>query len=101
MVRWRCSSPSPKKPSTVERLCVPFCHSQVARHWKAAAAGASANAVRAPRRASTLTPLLTGVSVAVIAHSLALDPQPSDHDVALLQTRRYSSGSAPKSAALL
>src|SRR4051794_8535114 len=66
-VRCFCSSPSPKKPSTVELLCVPFFHSVVARHWNSAAAGAAVSASRAPRSASTLTPLSTGVSSTVIA----------------------------------
>ena len=31
--RWECCSPRPEKSVTVERLCVPFTHSQRARHW--------------------------------------------------------------------
>ena len=70
-VRWFCSSPSPKKPSTVDELWVPFCHSQEARHSNFAASGASVSASRAPSSASTLTPLLTGVAVDVIDQLLA------------------------------
>src|SRR3954463_11578797 len=65
-VRCFCSSPSPKKPSTFDVLWVPLRHSDVARHWNFAASGASVSAVRAPRSASTFTPLLTGVAVEVI-----------------------------------
>jgi hypothetical protein len=71
-VRWLCSSPRPKNPSTVELLWVPFCHSHVARHWNFAASGASVNAARAPSSASTFTPLSTGVAVDVMGRLLAL-----------------------------
>ena len=55
---------------TVERLWVPFTHSQRALHWNFAASGASVSAWRAPRRASILTPLSTmGASVWVIFRS--------------------------------
>ncbi len=54
-----CSSPRPKKPSTVERLWVPFSHSQLARHLNWAASGAASRALRASMRASVLTPLST------------------------------------------
>ena len=48
----------------VDRLWVPFTHSQRARHWNFAASGASVSACRAPRSASMLTPLSTvGASV--------------------------------------
>src|SRR3954466_5224631 len=75
LVRWLCSSPRPKKPSTFELLCVPFCHSQVARHSNFAASGAAVSASRAPSSASTFTPLLTGVSVAVIGQLLHEGPR--------------------------
>src|SRR6516165_9327874 len=52
-----CSAPSPKKLPIAERLCVPFNHSQVARHLNCAASGAFSNASRAPSSAVTLTPL--------------------------------------------
>ena len=40
-VLWRWSWPRPKNPSTVDRLCVPFIHLQVARQLKRAASGAA------------------------------------------------------------
>ena len=55
----------------MELLCVPFCHSHVARHSNFAASGAAVSASRAPSSASTLTPLLTGDVVAVIRQLLA------------------------------
>src|SRR5207244_5734483 len=67
----RCSSPRPKKRSTSECVCVPFCHSHIARQRKLAASGAAVSASRAPSSASTLTPLSTGVSVAVIVQLLS------------------------------
>ena len=52
----------------MERLWVPFTHSQEARHWNCAASGASVSAWRAPRRASMFTPLSTvGASVWVMS----------------------------------
>ena len=53
----RCSSPKPWKVSTSARLCVPLTQDTVERHWNRAISGASANASRAPSRASTFTPL--------------------------------------------
>ena len=54
-----CSAPTPKKPSTVDLLCTPPSHSQLARQVNWPAAGVSVRAARAPRRASTSTPLST------------------------------------------
>src|SRR3982751_4551575 len=51
----------------VERLCVPLIHSTVERHLNRAASGVFANASCAPNSASTLTPLLTGLSACVFA----------------------------------
>src|SRR5580658_7878493 len=51
----------------VERLCVPLIHSTVERHLNFAASGASFSAACAPNSASTLTPLLTGLSFCAVA----------------------------------
>src|SRR5262249_41837986 len=68
-----CSAPSPKKVPIAERLCVPFSHSQLARHLNCAAAGAFSKASRAPSSAVTLTPLstlsLVGMVVDIISVS--------------------------------
>src|SRR5215218_1046127 len=72
LVRSLYSAPSPKKPSTFVLLCVPFSHSHDARHMNWAASGAAPSASRAPRSASTLTPLLTGVSVVDMDQPLSL-----------------------------
>ena len=42
-------------------LWVPRTHDVVARHWNSAMSGVSARASRTPSRASTFTPLSTGV----------------------------------------
>src|SRR5262245_25465817 len=61
-----CSAPSPKKLPIAERLCVPFSHSQLARHLNWAASGVFSSASRAPRSAVTLTPLFTLVMVEML-----------------------------------
>src|SRR6516162_10701563 len=61
-----CSAPSPKKLPIAERLCVPFSHSQLARHLNCAASGACCNASRAPSSAVTLTPLSTLATVEML-----------------------------------
>src|SRR5262245_26755572 len=63
----RCSSPRPKKLSTVELLCVPFFHSHAARHLNCAACGALVSASRAAIKASTFTPLLTATLALAVA----------------------------------
>src|SRR5215468_4914690 len=52
-----CSAPSPKKLPIAQRLCVPFSHSQLARHLNCAACGACSKDSRALSSALTLTPL--------------------------------------------
>src|SRR3954447_22248129 len=93
-VRWLCSSPRPKKVSTFELECVPFSHSHVARHSNWAASGAEVSASLAPSSASTLTPLLTGVSVVVIptplSHVVALPCSPQLPTRCYTRKRRYS-----------
>ena len=51
----------------VERLWVPLIHSTVERHLNFAASGAFFSASCAPNSASTLTPLLTGLSSFAVA----------------------------------
>lgn len=71
-----CSAPSPKKLPIAERLCVPFSHSQLARHLNCAASGTCCKDLRAPNSAVTLTPLSTLVmvemSVVIVAVSCAV-----------------------------
>ena len=56
-------------------LWVPCTHEVVARHWNWAMSGVSASASRTPSRASTLTPLSTGLS-AVDMSSLLFERGP-------------------------
>src|SRR5918999_3204859 len=53
-----------------DRLCVPLIHVTVDRHWNCAISGVSANASRAPSKASTFTPLSTTDVVMVALRSL-------------------------------
>ena len=62
-VLWLCSAPAPKKVSTVERLCTPPSHSQLARQVNWAAAGVSVRAPRMARIEATSTPLSAVVVV--------------------------------------
>src|SRR5712691_1905878 len=82
LVLWLCSAPRPKKPWTVDSLWVPLIHSQEARQVNWAACGASVSALRAPRRASTFTPLSTLVS----AWAIGLSPFNS----AVIRKRRHT-----------
>ena len=66
-----CSSVNPKKPSTSDLLWVPFSQVTEDRHWNWAISGVSAIAARAPRSASTFTPLSTGVVVVVMLFSVS------------------------------
>src|SRR5262245_5162469 len=53
------------------RLCVPLIHLTVARHLNFAASGAFLSASCAPNSASTLTPLLTGLSAFAFAMAIS------------------------------
>jgi len=57
------------KPATVEWLWVPLRQVQLARQVNSAASGVADSASRAPSKAVTFTPLLTGLSVMVIGVS--------------------------------
>src|ERR1700678_2043646 len=59
--RWLCSSPSPKKFSTLISLWTPVCHFDDARQVNWAASGAPFRTSRASSSACTLTPLVTVV----------------------------------------
>src|SRR5262249_27241722 len=54
---WVRSSPTPKKPWIVLRLCVPSSHSLAARNWNLAACGAALTAFRGANRVAVSTPL--------------------------------------------
>src|SRR5512146_1268145 len=58
---WFCSSPRPKKLSTLIWLCTPLCHEADARQVNWAASGAPLSTSRASSSAWTFTPLVTAV----------------------------------------
>src|SRR6516225_4115551 len=91
-----CSAPSPKKLPIAERLCVPFSHSQLARHLNFAASGTSCKDSRAPSSAVTLTPLSTfsvvDVLVIIVSVSCVVSRLKTLNCPVLLSARPYPSG---------
>src|SRR5829696_531440 len=102
---WRCdcSAPTPLKCSMEVRVWTPSTQVDVARHWKSASSGMLVIASRAPRSASTLTPLSTvGESAVVVTDFSKVKPRDREGVSAVIDrtTSRGLLGERPEIASI-